>query len=120
MDKWVWARIPDDSIANGLLREKVLKYMIHKPCGPFNVDAPCMQLLIDRNSKRKKCNKKFPQPFRNTTTINDKTGRVEYTRVKNEKDKPTVRMMVDGKWTNGCGREFQTRVLLTASSGDKF
>ena len=101
MDKWVWARIPDDSIANGLLREKVLKYMIHKPCGPFNVDAPCMQLLIDRNSKRKKCNKKFPQPFRNTTTINDKTGRVEYTRVKNEKDKPTVKQttvrMMDGR-----------------------
>jgi len=35
MDKWVWARIPDESIANGLLRGKVLKYMIHKPCGPF-------------------------------------------------------------------------------------
>ena len=28
MDKWVWARIPDESIANGLLRGKVLKYMI--------------------------------------------------------------------------------------------
>ena len=82
MDKWVWARIPDESIANG----------------PFNVNAPCMQL--DRSSNRKKCNKKFTQPFRSTATINDKTGRVEYTRVKNEKDKPTVRMMVDGKWTN--------------------
>ena len=35
MDKWVWARIPDENIANGLLRGKVLKYMIHKPCGPF-------------------------------------------------------------------------------------
>ena len=44
MDKWVWARIPDESIANGLLREKVLKYMTHKPCGPFNANAPCMQL----------------------------------------------------------------------------
>ena len=72
--------------------------MIHKPCGPFNVNAPCMQ--SDRNSNRKKCNKKFPQPFTSTATINDKTGRVEYTRVKYEKDKPTVRMMVDGKWTN--------------------
>ena len=37
MDKWVWARIPDESIANGLLRGKVLKYMIHKQFGPFNV-----------------------------------------------------------------------------------
>ena len=53
-----------------------------------------------RNGNRKKCNKKFPQPFRCTATINDKTGRVEHTRVKNEKDKPTVRMMVDGKWTD--------------------
>ena len=98
MDKWAWARIPDESIANGLLRGKGLKYMIHKPYGPSNANAPCMQL--DRNSNRKKCNKKFLQPFRSTATINDKTGRIEYTRVKNEKDKPTVRMMVDGKWTN--------------------
>ena len=37
MDKWVRARIPDESIANGLLRGNVLKYMIHKPFGPFNV-----------------------------------------------------------------------------------
>ena len=72
--------------------------MIHKPCGLFNVNAPCIQL--DRNGDRKKCNEKFPQPFRSTATINDETGRVEYTRAKNEKDKPTVRMMVDGKWTN--------------------
>ena len=66
MDKWVWAQIPDESIANGLLREKVLKYMIHKPCGHLNVNAPCMQL--DRSTNCKKCNKKFPQPFRSTAT----------------------------------------------------
>ena len=29
MDKWVWARIPDESIANGLLREKSFK--VHDP-----------------------------------------------------------------------------------------
>ena len=91
----MWARIPDESIANGLLRGKVLKYMIDKPCGPFNVTAPCMQL--DRNSNRKKCNKMFPQPFRSAATINDKTGRVEYTRAKNEEDRPTVRMMVESR-----------------------
>lgn len=97
IDKWVWARIPDKSVANGLLREKVLKYMIHKPCGAFgNVDSPCMQL--NRDTNRKKCNKNFPQPFRSTATVNDKTGRVEYTRIENESDSPTVRVKVNGKW----------------------
>ncbi len=95
LDKWVWARIPDKSIANGELREKVLKYMIHKPCGAFNVNSPCMQL--NRDTNRKKCNKHFPQPFRSSATINDKTGRVEYTRIKKDTDKPTVKTFVNGK-----------------------
>ena len=99
IDKWVWAQIPDESIANGLLREKVLKYMIYKPCGHLNVNAPCMQL--DRNTSRKKCNKKFPQPFRSTATINDRSGRVEHPRIKtDDKNKPTVTMKVDGKYTD--------------------
>ena len=103
MGKWVWAQIQDESIANGLLREKVLKYIyiyiVHKPCGHVNVNAPCMQL--DKTTNRKKCNKKFPQPFRSTAKINDRSGRVEYTRVKtDDKNKPTVRMKVDGQYTD--------------------
>lgn len=30
VDKWIWTNLPDESIANGKLREKVIKYMVHK------------------------------------------------------------------------------------------
>ena len=98
LSKWLWARIPDSSIANGLRREIVLTYMIHKPCGTNNVNAPCMQL--DRDTNCKHCNTHFPQPFRSNATIDGQSGRVEYTRVKSTNDRPTVRNFVDGKWTN--------------------
>ena len=52
------------------------------------------------DTNRKRCNKHFPQPFRSNATINDKSGRVEYTRVKSTNDRPTVRNFFDGKWTN--------------------
>ena len=68
-------------------------------------------MQLDRNSNRKKCNKKFPQPFRSTATINDKTGRVEYTRVKNEKDKPTVIMMVDAMFPSAMNGS-QATILI--------
>lgn len=81
IDKWVWVQLPREDIAGGKLREKVLKYMIHKPCGAQNVNAPCMQTNKDTN--RKCCNKYYRQPFRSVATTNDKTGRVEYKRTKN-------------------------------------
>ena len=69
--------------------------MIHRPCGATNVDAPCMQ--EDRETKRKRCNIHFPQPFRASASINDKTGRVEYRRVnRRDSEKPTVRAKVNG------------------------
>ena len=96
MDKWVWAQLPDENIAGGKLREKVLKYMIHKPCGAVgNMSAPCMQ--VNRHTNKKCCNKYFPQPFRSIATVNDKTGRAEYTRRKNG-DNPTIRMRVNNQW----------------------
>ena len=95
VDKWVWAQLPSEDIAGGKLREKVLKYMIHKPCGAQNVNAPCMQHNSDTN--RKYCNKYYPQPFRSAATINDKSGRAEYKRVKNN-DNPTIRVNIDGTW----------------------
>ena len=33
IDSWVWTQLPDASIANGVVREKVLKFMIPKSCG---------------------------------------------------------------------------------------
>ena len=43
VDKWVWTNLPDESIADGKLREKVIKYMVHKKCGTVNPSAPCMR-----------------------------------------------------------------------------
>lgn len=38
IDKWVWAQLPSEDIAGGKLREKVIKYMLHRPCGAHNVN----------------------------------------------------------------------------------
>lgn len=74
---------------------KVLKYMIHKPCGTHNVNSPCME--TNRDTNRRHCSKHYPQPFRSTATINDRSGRAEYKRTDNG-DNPTTRVRVDGKW----------------------
>lgn len=42
MDSWVWAQLPSPDIANGRLREAVLNFMVHRPCGTHNVSATCM------------------------------------------------------------------------------
>ena len=55
------------------LREMVLKYMIHKPRGSHNVGAPCMQ--TNRDASIRSCNKYYPQPFRTTATLNERSGR---------------------------------------------
>lgn len=73
LDKWVWAQLPSKNIAGGLLRERVLKYMIHRPCGGHNVNSPCMD--TNRQTGRKSCNKHYPQPWRTSATINDVSGR---------------------------------------------
>ncbi|CAM9361847.1 unnamed protein product [Ectocarpus sp. 4 AP-2014] len=39
MDSWVWAHIPSPDKANGRLREAVLNFMVHGPCGTHNVSA---------------------------------------------------------------------------------
>ena len=97
MDSWVWAQLPDASIAGGELREMVLKYMIHKPCGHHNVDAPCMQTYRDTSTKS--CNNYYPQPFRTTATLNDRSGRAEYCRTRND-DNPTIRNKVGNSWVD--------------------
>ncbi|XP_071713076.1 uncharacterized protein [Rutidosis leptorrhynchoides] len=52
----------------------VTEYMLHGPCGPQNMDAPCM---IDR-----KCSKHFPKPYYAETTI-DEDGYTNYRRRNN-------------------------------------
>ena len=71
----------------------VLKYVIHKLCGSRNVDAPCMQNNRDGNTKSS--NKHYPQPFRTTATLQERSGRAEYCRMTNG-DNPTVRNEVGG------------------------
>ncbi|CAN0190580.1 unnamed protein product [Ectocarpus fasciculatus] len=83
VDKWIWTNLPDERIAGGKLREKVIKYMVHRKCGNFNPNAPCM--TTDKNTNRKYCSKHYPQPFREqfgtnsaTATITQKNGDNKY------------------------------------------
>ena len=81
VDKWVWTNLQDESIADGKLREKVIKYMVHKKCGTVNPSAPCMR--TDSKTKRKYCQKRYPQPFSSVTSVNTAHGRAEYRRLDN-------------------------------------
>nr|XP_027196773.1 uncharacterized protein LOC113791226 [Dermatophagoides pteronyssinus] len=60
IDKFVSAEIP--SVEYPILRERVLKHMVHGPCGIENNRSPCME--------NNKCTKKFPKQFQETTIGN--------------------------------------------------
>ena len=81
VDTWVWTNLPDESIADGTLREKVIKYMVNKTCGTVNPSAPCKR--TDSKTKRKYCQKRYPQPFSSVTNVNTAHGRAEYRRLDN-------------------------------------
>ena len=100
VNDWFWTNLPDASIANGVLREKVLKYMVHKKCGAFNPSSPCMK--TNPKTKKKYCQKHYPQPFRTSLHIN-KSGRAEYTRLDNG-DKATI------SCKNGDGKTVDTEI----------
>ena len=70
VDKLIWTNLTDERIAGGELREKVIKYMVHKKCGDFNPNAPCMTTC--KKTNRKLCSKHYPQPFRERTVTNSK------------------------------------------------
>ncbi|CAN0502767.1 unnamed protein product, partial [Laminaria digitata] len=88
VDKWIWTNLPHASIANGELRKKVLQYMVHNKCGTFNPSAPCMK--TDPKTKRKYCKMHYPQPFRSSLALNEKSGRAEYRRLDND-DSATIK-----------------------------
>ena len=76
-----------------------MKYMIHKPCGANNVNAPCMQL--NRETNRKRCNKHFLNRSEVMKQLTISLGELNpLARVKSTNVRPTVRNFVDGKWTN--------------------
>ena len=100
VDDWIWTNLPDSSIAGGKLREKVLAYHIHKKCGKHCPSAPCMK--VDPKTKRKYCQKHYPQPFRSSMHTNNQ-GRAEYTRLNNG-DKATIRCK------NGANKTVDTEI----------
>ena len=70
VDDRIWTNLPDASIANGELRAKVLKYMVHKKCGKHNPSAPCMK--VNKNTQEI-----LPEALPSTLHTND-SGRAEY------------------------------------------
>lgn len=54
--------------------------MVHKECGTFNPNAPCMD--VHKVTKNKICTKHYPQPFRDRLQLSE-NGRAEYKRLNN-------------------------------------
>jgi hypothetical protein len=76
------------------LREKVLRHMIHGPCGAQNPKSPCM----DHQTRR--CSKGYPKPF-NEYTFVDQRGYPNYRRAAEEKVPVTKAgkvFEVDSRW----------------------
>ena len=96
IDSWVWAQLLAESIANGRLREKVLKFMVHRPCGGHNVNSACVETNRQGN---KKCTKCYSRPFRTTATIIGRTDRAKYKRTDNG-DNPKICQNVEGVFTD--------------------
>ena len=88
VDKRIRTDLPDASIANGERRKKVLQYMVHKKCGTFNPSAPCIK--TDPKTKRKCCKMHYPQPFRSSLALNERSGRAEYRHLDNN-DSATIK-----------------------------
>ena len=52
-------------------------FMLHGPCGSYNLDAPCMAAKAAGESRT--CSKRFPKPFNPVTVIRE-DGYPEYIR----------------------------------------
>ena len=65
-DQFVSAEIP--SAKNPVLRELVLKHMVHGPCGALNPSSPCME--------NGACSKGFPKKFSPVTVESDESYHV--------------------------------------------
>ena len=75
--------------------------MVHKKCGTFNPSAPCMK--TDPKTKRIFCKMHYPQPFRSSLALNEKSGRAEYRRPDNN-DSATI------KCKNGENKTVETTI----------
>ena len=86
IDKFVSAEIPSEEYPK--LRERVLKHMVHGPCGKENKKSPCMQ--------NEQCSKNFPKQFQ-PATIGNVNGYPLYRR----KEGPNVEVkgrVVNNQW----------------------
>lgn len=97
-----WAEVPLAEFNNDRARQKNLVLVVHRKCGAHNINSHCIQ--DDRDHPGVKvCGKNYPQPFRDTVTINSNTGRVEYRRRDTGENFPN-KHRVNGK----CVKAFAT------------
>jgi hypothetical protein len=75
VDDIVSAQIPDP-VAHPLLYQSVTKHMVHGPCGPRKLSAPCTVNRV--------CSKHFPKDFQPDTIFGD-SGYPEYVRPDNSR-----------------------------------
>lgn len=59
IDEFICAEIPENTEKNEELREIVLTWMVHNPCGDLNPNAPCM---IDKKGRRQ-CRFSYPKGY---------------------------------------------------------
>lgn len=88
IDELICAEIPDKTV-DPVGYDSISKFMIHGPCGSYNLNCPCM--------REGKCTKYFPKDFTNETTI-DSNGYPIYRR---RDDKRTIQLndiMIDNRY----------------------
>ncbi|KAH9615795.1 hypothetical protein KSS87_021796 [Heliosperma pusillum] len=92
-DKFVSAEIPPLGTGSSALRESVLKYMMHGPCGQMNPTCPCMT----HKKTPGQCKYAYPKQFADTTT-NNSDGYLVYRR-RNTGEVPRIRgHKLDNRW----------------------
>ena len=91
--KYATAEIPD-SVSHPRDRERVTTYMLHRPCGSINPEAPCCK-------KRNKCEHNFPKKYSDFDSFAELDGSPIYRRrtPENGGGRMKVRMKLNKRWT---------------------
>lgn len=101
-DRLVCAELPDpEGDANEVvLHSRVLRFMVHGPCGAVNPRCPCME--------DDKCSKRYPKAFREQTSA-DREGYPEYRRREGRTVQFKCKMgtfTLDNRWVIPYNRAF--------------
>jgi len=92
VDRSIRAEIPTpEEDPDGQLRGLVHKFMLHRACGVYDPNSPCMAAPAPGQSRT--CSKRFPKRFRSETVVHD-DGYPEYVR---RDDGQTLPVMVHGR-----------------------